>query len=1003
MALNTQSVPINFTGGLERGVDPKLVLPGKMLVLNDAVFVASNTISRRAGYSQVTTTAEAGGTSISGAKRLAALRDELLVEATSGLHTLVKGAGTLPAGTNLRTSQFTRVAAYGKDFIRTASDITSFDACAASGTTRVVCVAFTQASGDFTWTLVDDQTGAIIMSRVLTGAVYSGVRIVWDSGASRFHVYVIKAAAAELHTCRVDPSVPNSTGIGTTLEATDILFGGGFGGFDAAYSASAACHYFAYQKTGTFDLKIVKTAPAATTRVEAALFPYRSVAVGIFASGKVCVMAGGTGSLVALTLPANLGSSASYAASGSSYIGRCAAVPDGNNMLMVWDVGGAASTNFDTNREIQTATITDVPALVASTNYTVVKSLGLASKPFTIASNWYVCGLFKATLQPTLFVVQIDSTVGTPTGYRQANIVARLLDSQSNAHDSMPFGVIAGMEASTTATLFAFKRSAIQRAGGTDVTPDGIARVSLAFATTTRPLAATEYGGAVYFAGANPLYYDGFRTTELGFHTGPDPDFVTVTAGAGGNLSAGTYQLRLLWEHTDAAGRRWWSIASTAKSAVANALDKLTVVCPMDRLTRRIYGETRLVAFRTKANGTTFYRDTPATGSDLNDASATNVTLTFTTSDTSLESSELLPTTGGLLDSEPFPAHRLHVVHQDRLVMAALENPYALRFTDQLEDGYAPSANELYELQVPPSFGKVTGLASMDDKLIVSCERGTWFFAGQGPNQAGTQSTFSDAQTAVADAGCREDSPNMVLTPDGVWFRSAIGLRLLTRGLAIAKDEDGTDVGSDVDSLATGLVSAVLMKGKQQVRFFTGSTVLVYDYLWRQWSRFTNFSAVDALEWLGVVTHLRSDGTLYQESSDFQDVSTPANLSFETAWIQMAGLAGFQRARWLTLLMDSLSASIVGTVMPTLELLYDYDDTAGAVETVVLATAPGTTGTTSPFQIPVRHRLKKQKCTALKLRLTAVCDAGTQLRVSGMRLEVALKSGGMRLPAGGTF
>lgn len=998
MPLSSQSVPINFTGGLERGVDPKLVLPGKMLVLNDAVFVASNTISRRMGYSQVTTTAEAGGTSISGAKRLATLRDELLVEATSGLHTLVRGASTLPAGSNLRTSQFTRAAAYGKDFIRTASDITSFDACAASGTARVVCVAFTEASGNFTWTLVDDQTGAIIMSRTLTGAVYSNVRICWNVSAARFHVFAYNAAIG-IVSCRVDPSVPNSTGIGTTTEANDLAAAH----YDAAYDSASTSFYLAYQKLGTFDLKIVKTGPSAATRVEVALFPYRSVAVGVFASGKVCVMAGGTGSLVALTLPSNLGSSASYAASGSSYVGRCAAVPNGNNMLLAWDIGAAASTNFDTNREILTATIDDTAALVASTNYTVAKSLGLASKPFSIASNWYVCGLFKATLQPTLFVVQMDATLGTPTQYARPNVVARLLDSQSNAHDSMPFGVIAGMEAATTATLFAYKRSTLQRAGGADVTPDGIARVSLAFATTTRPVAATEFGGAVYFAAANPLYYDGFRTTELGFHTGPDPDFVTVSAGAGGSLSAGVYQLRLLWEHTDAAGRRWFSIASTAKSATANLNDKLTVVAPMDRLTRRIYGETRLVAYRTKANGTTFYRDSPATGSDLNDPTATNVTLTFTASDATLESSELLPTTGGLLDSESFPAHRLHVIHQNRLVMAALENPYALRFTDELEDGYAPSANELYELQVPPTFGKVTGLGSMDDKLVVSCERGTWFFAGAGPNQAGTQSTFSDAQTAVADAGCREDSPQMVLTPDGLWFRSAIGLRLLTRGLAIAKEEDGTDVGSDVDSLATGLVSMVLVKGKQQMRFFTGATVLAYDYLWRQWSRFTNFAAVDALEWQGVVTHLRSDGTLYQESADYQDVATPANLAFETAWIQMAGLGGFQRARWLTLLLDSLSASVVGTVLPTLELLYDYDDTAGAVETVVLATAPGTTGTTSPFQIPVRHRLKKQKCTALKLRLTVVADAGTQVRVSGMRLEVALKSGGMRLPAGGTF
>jgi hypothetical protein len=75
-----------------------------------------------------------------------------------------------------------------------------------------------------------------------------------------------------------------------------------------------------------------------------------------------------------------------------------------------------------------------------------------------------------------------------------------------------------------------------------------------------------------------------------------------------------------------------------------------------------------------------------------------------------------------------------------------------------------------------------------------------------------------------------------------------------------------------------------------------GTTVL-YDYLYGQWSQFTNHLGRDAAVVSGTYHYLRTDGRVFRETvGAYSDAGNRITLSLETAWIHVAeALQGFQR------------------------------------------------------------------------------------------------------------
>ncbi len=526
------------------------------------------------------------------------------------------------------------------------------------------------------------------------------------------------------------------------------------------------------------------------------------------------------------------------------------------------------------------------------------------------------------------------------------------------------------------------RRGKTQLIDGSDITEN---KLSLATLTFKAPLPSVEAQRSLFMAGAQPLEYDGSRVHEAGFNLYPEGMVATTSAGGVGALvSASTYQLIFMYEWEDAKGVTHRGAPSVPLSVVMGVADNtITTTVPFLRLTDKqhpgaVNGAVRIVCFRTASNGTIFFRDPP------NAAQLTGVRNSLSAvipashvswiSDALLAANEILYTTGGGLENEAFPSCTVVCNHQRRVFMVTQEEQSFVQYTDEIDERFlAPATNQIYRIPVPVEGGSVVGLASMDEKLIIFCQRRIYFISGEGPNRLGQQNGYSLPQLCSSKmgalGGCHEA---IVLTPDGLWFMSSTrGLRLLTRGLSIAQIEDDY-LGTESDGMIpdpVNTIRAATIDAKNQVRWYLSgeSGVVVYDYMQHQWSLFTNHVAIG-----GVVS--TRDAFWHSDGSQlFSSNATPTGLDnttrvtqvAETAWIALAGIEGLQRVYALQLLAECVSKSTI-----LIEVGYDYNETYSESATYTQSSA------LNPLQI--MHQLTTQQCDAVRFRftITAIRDSG---------------------------
>ncbi len=151
----------------------------------------------------------------------------------------------------------------------------------------------------------------------------------------------------------------------------------------------------------------------------------------------------------------------------------------------------------------------------------------------------------------------------------------------------------------------------------------------------------------------------------------------------------------------------------------------------------------------------------------------------------------------------------------------------------------------------------------------------------------------------TSDVGCANQR-SIVLTPNGLEFQSGKGIYLLDRSLSISY------VGAPVERFnAQTITRATVMPGRSQVVFLTDSGLaLLHDYLFNQWSTFTNHEGLDGVVVENTYHYLRADGRVFRETPGVHsDAGVRITLRFETAWIHLwEHLQGFQRFRKMLLL-----------------------------------------------------------------------------------------------------
>ena len=128
--------------------------------------------------------------------------------------------------------------------------------------------------------------------------------------------------------------------------------------------------------------------------------------------------------------------------------------------------------------------------------------------------------------------------------------------------------------------------------------------------------------------------------------------------------------------------------------------------------------------------------------------------------------------------------------------------------------------------------------------------------------------------------------------PQGLMFQSDKGIWLLGRDLSTQY------IGAPVEAYNDNtVVAAINVPGTNQVRFTLDNGItLMYDYYVGQWATFNNIPAISSTLYQSLHTYINANGQVFQENEgSYLDGSKPVLMSFQTSWIHLAGVQGYER------------------------------------------------------------------------------------------------------------
>ena len=613
------------------------------------------------------------------------------------------------------------------------------------------------------------------------------------------------------------------------------------------------------------------------------------------------------------------------------------------------------------------------------------RSVGLAGKAFTInitpeVMYPFVPSIHVSALQSTIFLLDRDGIVvstlssGTSGGFITVN-------------DALPqIGVID----SDTILFSSLFTSLLVTDSGSFSSVEGIQTSIFSF-NLSNPNQSGTLAQTLHIANGVLTMYDGVRALEHGFFVYPENVTYSITTGSG-SIAAGQYQYQVVYAWTDNLGqihRSAPSIAITVTTVAANNTVILTI--PTLRLTEK---NAIIEVYRTENLQTIFYKVTSTTFPLLNDTTVDTITFSDSLADSDIISHEPIYTTGGVLENIVAPQSSICEVYNNRVWLSGLDDPNKIVFSKIRNEGYPVEFNDgLYRL-INPYGGNIMSIKAMDDKLVIFKETAIYYIAGNGPNNLGQLDDFIDATLISSDVGC-VNRDSVVIAPDGLFFQSSKGIYLLSRSLQVGY------VGAQVEAYnGLTITSAKTVQTKNTVRFGTEEgTTLVYNYFLQKWSTFTNMPSYDAEVIYGSYYYLRTDGSIYNESSAFDDNGTDISMSITTGWISFAGVQGLQRIYRMLILGSFYSQHRL-----KVSIAYDYVD-AFTDEVIVdpsTFTDSSTFGSYSPFGseptfgalnlYQMRINFTKQKCKSIKVKIEDISAVnGQSMSLSNLLFYIGVK------------
>lgn len=640
--------------------------------------------------------------------------------------------------------------------------------------------------------------------------------------------------------------------------------------------------------------------------------------------------------------------------------------------------------------------IWDNAAEIRNSAGSIVRGQQLNSKAFLVSGRWYIIANFTPTgtvTQPTSFVIPADTSGQDLTGGRISGIIMPSVSGGLIAPKLITSVVVSGTKA--TMTLARVTKTAKTIYQSTH-------QVVLASVNFAAPLkGARELSGTTFFPGGMVTQFDG---TAVDLATFPlYPDNITFTTAVGGAMTAsGVYQYVGVYRSIDSAGRIRRSAPSIPVAVTLGAGDHSAQVSIATLRIGPIPGVTDPVV--------EFYRAGPAAaggilynkvGEVASSTTVDQVTFNDATSDIAAASLELLYdplANSGVLNNFPSPSTSILEVLDNRVFVVSAENPTEIWASKEYKTGQGLAFNPGLVIRI--TGGPIIALAAMDGRLIAFQAGATWVIPiGAGPNDQG-QGSFGDPGLVSLNVGCA-DPGSVVVTPDGIMFRAAQGVYILTRGLAMQYIGAGVEDGmAAIVTASPGFAAASLVSGTNQVRFVSTNAInggaaavkaLVWDYFFKQWFEWkipaTAASVVDATSVGGAFYYVDNTALVLKETPGaFSDFGVSIAWSFTLPSLAISQLGG-----WFLTYGLKITGAYQGSHLLIVSTNVSYE----TADTGVLVVS------SAPVSYQFERLVKNQKATSIQPIVSITPFGLTEgARISGLSAIVGIKPGRYPLPKG---
>jgi hypothetical protein len=1006
MPLQDQIFPVDFSGGINTKTDSKKVVPGEFLLVQDGVYTKIDNIQKRNGYTALTS-AIAGGGNLVAPRMIDTYGTELTCQDSGQFYSYSPSLPAWEKQGNYTSIDFSEKGIFYQTSVSGAAD------CAVVGNYTVYVYEDARATGvspAVYTTIVDNVSGVEILPNTLV-APYGGngttdtsaPRVInlsptkagifylaqngGTASAIAMKVVTISGTTATIGTQVIVqpnanlPSLPSHPSFDVSATSTGCVL------TSHVFSSPDTVTTRTLDDTGaTINSAAISLSTSSTvTNPVANIVDPTNGNIWVYYADTIST----THSIYYEVYDSNLTpilTSTIITSEGQNAILNIVAQSTNSTTQSVFYTVVTQDTNGNSINSIHTAIPTISGGITGIALYLL--GVGVMSRVFSFNGAYYFIAYYNGptydssvssttvpNVQPTYFIID---TANACVAGRFASGLALAITTWFTPHVAT---VSSGNYVFCATKQFASSVTFTNNSTFTQNTVSSYGSVAFSFGfNTLRTYKNTQAGELNILNGALLSAYDGQTCAEWGYHLYPEIYKIAQSTPMGGVIPAGTYAYVAVYQWLDANGNLHQSAPSQEVSitvASANSEVSITVTDPF------LTGKTGVTIqlYRTIASGTEFFQINSGVGNFSN--TVFSQVFIDNTTDSQLRNAPPLYTNGGVSENSTPPPSLVLEPRFNRLWCVDAEAPNTLWYSKQFAPGYGLSPANFNITQIQPTQGNTVGLKAMDDKMIVFKDQGILWFAGDGANDTGNNSTLTQPQTIPSGSGLAVLG-SLTLVPAGIIYQTTKGIFLLDRGLN-PHYSDQVFNGAAVETYSTTPIQdSKIIPNTTQVRFLCASGVsLHYDYMFNKWSVFTNHLGYSSDNWNGAYVYVRTDGAIYQEnSSTYLDNATPFALTVKTSWLAIAGIQGFERLRHLLVVGDGTVNGSHGVQIST------------AVNFIETYTAHNPfTFVQTPFQF--RQFLTIQKCDSMSLLIQEVVTgaSGEFMDLTNLSFNCGIKKG----------